>query len=383
MTNTNHPDLEAQNKNYAHLDLLVRKYEKIFNVGVPAVAVLVSLLVVGILIVAQGSAPLDAYAALFSSAFGSPYAIATSLNIATPLILTGLGIALAARGGIINLGGEGQIIFGGVAGTLAALNLQGLPPALHIGLSVLAGFLGGAAWALVPGYFYARYGTNIIITTILLNDIAIGILGALVKGPMKEPGYYPQTAEVGLTAQLPIILPRTQLHAGILIAVVLVVIVYLFLFRTPAGFDLRAIGENPTAAKHSGIRVFRMQILSMLLAGGLAGMAGAVEILGSQYRLRSDFLVNYGYEALAVALLGQKHPLGVVLAGILFGALKAGRGGMVRAANLPVSLSLVLSGVIIFFVAVSPILMKVPYYLAVRELKAGQKAAAVAAQEVE
>jgi ABC-type uncharacterized transport system permease subunit len=373
--NTKNSDIEKadNNVNYDRLDQLVRKFEKIFNILVPFIAIIISLLVVGLIIALQGGSPLLAYASLFNSAFGSAYGIATSLNIAVPLILVGLGIALAARAGIINLGGEGQIIIGGVFGTIVATQLQGLPPILHISLSILAGFIGGALWAFVPGYFYAKHGTNIIITTMLLNDIAIGVLGALVKGPMKEPpGYYPQSAVVFATAKLPVILANTRLHAGLIIALVLAIISYVLIFKTPFGHDIRTIGENPTVAKHSGMKVFKIQIISMLLAGGLAGMGGAIEILGSQHRLRSGFLTNYGYEALAVALLGQKNPLGVVLAGILFGALKAGRGGMVRAANLPASLSLVLSGVIIFFVAISPVLMKLPRYLAIKELNSNK-----------
>ena len=308
------------------------------------------------------------------AAFGSRYALATSLKTATPLILVGLGIALAARGGIINLGGEGQIIFGGIFAVLVGIYLPISSPILHGVLCLVAGFAGGALWAFIPGYFYAHRGTNILITTILLNEIAIGILATLVNGPLKEPpGFYAQSAVIAATAQLPIILPRTPLHTGFLLAILLALGVYVLIFRTSLGFDIRTVGENPTVAKHSGIKVIGIQILCMLLAGGMAGLAGATEILGTQYRLRVGFLENYGYEALAVALLGQKHPLGVVLAAILFGALKTGRGGMVRVANLPVSLSLVLSGVIIFTVAVSAALIRVPRILAMRELRSSQQ----------
>lgn len=360
-----------QSVNFDRLDQLVRKFEKLFNVLIPVVAILISLIIVGLIIAVQGASPLEAYGALLTSAFGSAYNIANSLNIAIPLILTGLGIALAARCGIINLGGEGQIIAGGVFATLVGTHFAGLPPIIHVPLCVLAGFIGGALWALVPGFFFAKYGTNFMITTILLNDIAGGIVSALVKGPMIEPpGYAPQSAQIADGARLPVILPGTRLYAGILIALVLAAAVYVLIFKTSFGHDLRTLGENPTAARHSGINVFLMQMLIVLVAGGLAGIGGASEILGSQYRLRAGFLSNYGYEALAVAMLGQKHPFGVVLAGIMFGALKAGRGGMVRAANLPTSLSMVLSGVIIFFVAISPVLMKLPRYLAVREMNA-------------
>lgn len=365
------PPKQDQSVSYDRLDQLVRRFEKIFNLLIPLVAVVVSLLIVSIIVVAQGASPVEAYAALIEGAFGSLYNLTNSLAMATPLILTGLGIALAARCGIINLGGEGQIVAGGVfatfVGTLPAL--QGLPAPVYVTLCVLAAFLGGALWALIPGYFFAKHGVNFMITTMLLNDIANGILSALVQGPMKEPGKFaPQSAQVAVNARLPMLIPKSRLHLGFLIAMAVAAVAYVVLFKTSFGHDLRTLGENPTAARHSGINVFAMQMVIVVIAGGLAGVAGSAEILGSQYRLRSGFLSNYGYEALAVAMLGQKHPFGVVVAGILFGALKAGRGSMSRAADLPTSFSMVLSGVIIFFVAISPILMKLPRYLAIREM---------------
>ncbi len=368
-----------QHSDYDRLDQTVRRFEKIFNLLIPVAAILASLLVVSIFILAQGASPLEAYGALLKNSFGSVYALGNSLVVATPLILTGLGIALAARCGIINLGGEGQIMMGGifatVVGTMPAL--QGLFPPLHVALCLIAAFLGGALWAVVPGYFFSKHGVNFMITTMLLNDIATGITAALVKGPMlAPPGTAPQSEMVAEGAKLPIFLPGTRLHAGILLALLLTVIAYVVLFKTSYGHDLRTLGENPTAARHSGINVFGMQMLIVIVAGGLAGMAGSTEILGAQYRLRSGFLNNYGYESLAVAMLGQKHPVGVVIAGILFGALKAGRRGMAQVADLPTSFSMVLSGVIIFFVAISPILMKLPRYLALRTMSsAGRRPA--------
>lgn len=356
---------------YDRLDQLVRRFEKLFNILIPVVAILVSLLIGGIIIIAQGASPIEAYAALLQGAFGGAYNLSNSLVMATPLILTGLGIALAARCGIINLGGEGQIVMGGIFATFIGTlpQLQGLPAPLYIILCLLAAFFGGALWAVVPGYFFAKHGVNFMITTMLLNDIANGIITALVQGPMKEAGKFaPQSAQVAAAARLPILIKGTRLHMGFLLALLLAAVSFIILFKTPFGHDLRTLGENPTAARHSGINVFTMQMAIVIFAGGLAGMAGSVEILGSQYRLRSGFLSNYGYEALAVAMLGQKHPFGVVIAGVLFGALKAGRGTMARAADLPTSFSMVLSGVIIFFVAISPILMKLPRYLALREM---------------
>lgn len=363
---------QTEHDAYEKLDQSVKKFERIFNILIPILAVIVSLAAVSIIIIWQKANPFTAYAALFKGAFGSPYSIGSSLNVATPLILTALGIAMAARGGIINLGGEGQIIFGGIFATYAATSIQGIPSAVHIPICLIAGFVGGALWAFIPSYFNARNGTNVMITTMLMNDVAAGICSTLVKGPMMEEGGFAyQSAEIEPSSALPLLmtLKGARLHMGIVIAVVLAIICYFILFRSSVGHDIRVLGENPVAARHSGINIFATKLWILVIAGGLAGLGGACEILGAQGRLRAAFLLNYGYESLAVCMLANKNPLGVIISGILFGGLKTGRGTMSRAVDLPTSFSMVLSGVIIFFVAVSPILMELPRKLAMRDMK--------------
>ncbi len=351
------------------LDILVRRFERLFSFLVPILAVLSAMALISVLILALGQDPLKAYKALAVGSFGTVYDIANSLNRAAPLILVGLGVAIAFRGGVFNIGGEGQIMMGGIFASVVAVYITGLPIYIHIPLTLLAGFIGGAFWGFIPGYFYAKHGTNLIITTIMLNDIALGILSTLVKGPMVEPpGYYPQTPLVQPTAILPLIWEGTRLHAGLIIALIAAVVFYIILFKTPFGYEIRTVGENETAAKHAGINVFKNQIMLMLISGGLGGLAGTVEIIGAQYRLRALFLPNYGYEALAVAILAQKNPLGVIITGLLFGALKAGAGSMQRATNLPMSLVAILSGILILFVIASGILMGLPRYLAKKRL---------------
>jgi ABC-type uncharacterized transport system permease subunit len=353
---------------FDRLDLLVRRFERIFSFMVPILAVSAAMSLISLLIYSLGSSPIEAYQALFTGSFGTTYDFANSLNRAAPLILVGLGVAVAFRGGVFNIGGEGQIMMGGIATSAVAIYITGLPTYVHIPLALLAGFIGGAIWGLIPGYFYAKHGTNLIITTIMLNDVALGILNTLVKGPMQEPpGYYPQSPQIQPSTILPLIWPGTRLHAGLIIALIAAVVLYIILFRTPFGYEIRTVGENVVAAKHAGINVFRNQIMLMFLSGGLGGLAGAIEILGAQYRLRPEFLPNYGYEALAVAILAQKNPLGVIISGLLFGALKAGAGSMQRATNLPSSLVAILGGVIILFVIASGILMGLPRYLAKRQ----------------
>jgi simple sugar transport system permease protein len=349
------------------LDLLVRRYERVFSIISPVAAVVAALAFIALLILALGQSPWVAFRALIVGAFGTLYDTATSLTRATPLILTGLGAAFAIRGNVFNIGGEGQIAMGGLAATLVGVYLTGLPGIIHLPLTLLAGFLGGALWGAIPGYFFAKKGTNLIITTIMMNNIALGIIELMVKGPIQEPpGNYPQSPQVLTSAVLPNILPGTVLHAGFILALLVGAILYIILFHTPFGFEVRSVGFNDTAARHAGINTFKIRILLMVISGGLAGLAGASEILGSQLRLRPFFLPNYGYEGLAVALLGQTNPFGVILSGILFGALKAGAGSMQRATNLPMNLITVISGVIILFVVISKVLTKLPRYLAKR-----------------
>ena len=213
-----------------------------------------------------------------------------------------------------------------------------------------------------------------IITTIMMNSIAIGVFSALVKGPLQEPpGFYDQTYMIEESAFLPLIWPGTRLHAGIIIGLVAAVLLYILLFRTSFGYQIRTIGENVTAAKHAGMNVIKNQILLMMLSSGMAGLAGTIEILGAQHRLRPLFLQNYGYDALAVAILGQRNPFGVVVSGFLFGILKSGGSSMQRATNLPMSLVDLLSGIIILFVVASGILMGIPRFLAKRQVVRSDK----------
>ena len=344
-------------------EILVR-YERILPVLVPALAVLAGLFVAGILIAFSGVSPLEAYAALFEGAFGSAYSTATSLNRATPLILAGLGVTFAFRAGIWNIGAEGQIYIGGLAATLVGLYL-GSPAFIHLPLALIAGFLAGALWGGIAGYLRAKHGINEIIVTIMLNYVAIYMVGALVRGPIQEPpGFYPHTPLVDSTAYLPIILPNTRLHAGLIVALISAAVLFVLLWRSPIGYEIRAVGLNVKASRFAGMKVIWVQILSMLVSGGLAGLAGTSEILGAQYRLREFFLPNYGYDAIAVALLGQLDPIGVVIAGILFGALRAGAGTMQRMVNLPSSLVFVVQGTVVFFVVCAAILQILPRQIA-------------------
>ncbi len=358
--------------NPAPADRALHRFESLFSLAVPILAVLAGLLTAGGLISLVGASPIEAYKALFQGAFGGAYETATSLNRAIPLILAGLGVTVAFRCGLWNIGGEGQIYIGGLTASVVGIYLTGLPIWIHLPLALLAGFAGGALYAGFAGYLKAKHNINEIITTIMMNYIAIYIVGIMVKGPMQEPpGYYPQSPQVLPTSILPLIWEGTRLHAGIIVAVLLALLLYVVLWRTPFGYEIRTIGSNITAARHAGMSVVRTQIIAMLISGGLAGLAGAAEILGAQYRLRDFFLQNYGYDSIAVALLGQLQPIGVVISGILFGALRAGAGTMQRSIMLPSSLVYVVQGTVVLFVVGTAILSNLPKRLAKKEADHG------------
>jgi simple sugar transport system permease protein len=353
-----------------HLEKSVRKFEKYFSIFLPFLTVLGAFLVSALLIFIVGESPFEAIKALVNGAFGTLYDAAFSLNRSTPLILAGLGIAIGIKGGIFNLGGEGQIAIGGLFTTIVGIYFQMLPPYILIPLCLLAGFLGGGLLGMIAGYLNAKLNINTIISTLMLNYIGFAIVSLMVKGPLQEPpGIYIQSPKVGASAILPILIPGTRLHFGFIIALIMAVIIYIVLYRTPFGYELRIIGKNEKAAKYAGINITRTKVLGFLISGGLCGLAGGVEIIGYQYRLREAFLPNYGFDAIAVALLGQLNSFGIILSGVLFGGLRAGASAMQRAIHLPQSLASVVQAIIILFVAGSSALSYLPKYFAKRSVK--------------
>ncbi len=317
----------------------------------PVTAVLLGLLIGAVLITLYGKSPLVAYAALWEGAAGDLPSAGASLARAVPLTLAALGIALSFRAGVFNVGAEGQIFLAATASSWVGVHAAGLPGYLHLPLALAAGFIAGGLYALIPGWLKVRRGFNEIITSILLNYLATNFVSYAVHGPLKDPkGYAPQTAAVALTARLPRLLTGSELHSGVILALLAALVVYWVLYRTVLGFQLRAVGGNPEAAATAGIPVGRTVIAAMLLSGGIAGLAGSSEILGTQYRLLDSFATNMGYDAIAVALLGRLHPAGVLLAGLFFGALRNGAGGMQILTGIPVTIVSVIQAVVILCV---------------------------------
>jgi simple sugar transport system permease protein len=335
----------------------------------PVLATFAALAVGGVMLLFLGVNPIDAYAALWAGAFGSSNAFAETLVKATPLLLVAIGICISFRGDVINIGGEGQMIVGAILATWVGLNFTNLPGWMTISLSLLAGFLGGAVWGGVPGYLKAYFNVNEILSTVMMNAIAVQLMNFLLRGPMIDPAQaelaskIPQTARLLEVLRLPRLVP-TRLHLGALIAVVLALLVYVLLWRTTTGYRIRAVGQNPRASRYAGIKVPRYVVLALLLSGAFAGLAGAMQVFGVNYRMITDgsasgFTGGAGFNGIVAALFGQLHPLWSIPASILFGALLVGANNMQRAVQVPSALVIGLNGLVVVFVVSSELWRRV------------------------
>lgn len=323
----------------------------------------------------------DAYVALFEGAFGSPARIAQavgtlrstgesrelrealrpfaeSLVISTPYIFAGLGVALGFRGGLFNIGAEGQLFVGGLASVYVGYSISGLPWYIHLPLALLAGTVAGAIWGAIPGFLKARTGAHEVINTIMMNYVAFRLTDYFLQGgPMTRPDGLPITPEIKPSSYLPALFPRPmRLHAGFFLALAVAALVYWFLWKTTHGFEIRMVGANPNAARYAGVRITRTTVLTMALSGALAGLAGANQVLGLDHKLVRTFSTGYGFDSIALALLGNSHPVGVVLSSLLFGFLRGGAARMQSVAGVPVELIRVIQGMVIIFVAAPEII---------------------------
>jgi simple sugar transport system permease protein len=327
----------------------------------------------------------EGYGALFTGALGSPekYAaafasgdidqiikafnpISESLLAATPLIFTGLAVALGFRSGLFNIGAEGQLYLGAVFATFVGFSIHGLPLFIHLPLAIGAGFLGGALWGFIPGLLKARTGAHEVIVTIMLNYVSYQLVNWVLRQAWyQRPGRPdPVSPIVNPSAIIPPIIDGLRLHWGFVLALLAAAFVSWLLYRSTLGFEFRAVGFNPSAAKYSGISISKTLVLTMAICGGLAGLAGATEILGVNKALTPGFSPGYGFDGIAIALLGGSSPLGVVLAAILFGVLRAGATPMQAATGIPIDLVVVIQALVIMFVA-APALIREIYRIKV------------------
>ncbi len=325
---------------------------------VPFKGVLVKLAVVfGIcagLILIAGRDPWLVLGELWQGAFGSPQDLAVSLNRATPLLLTGAGMTLALRAGAFNMGVEGQIALGGLAAATAGLGMGSLPSAIALLLLLGLSALAGMAWSGLSALLCLWRGVNVVIVTLLMNFIALLLVSATVTGPIGATGEgFPATPRLAEHLRIPIIWPGTVMHGGILLGVLAVGVLWWVLWRTGLGYQLRICGSSPEVARYLRLKPERAFWIGMMVSGALAGMAGAVEVLGVRYRLFDGFSQNLGWDAIAVALLGRSDPAGVLPAGLFFGALRAATGAAQRRTGIPSALATVVQGLTIVLVSIS------------------------------
>lgn len=324
------------------------RQDRFLNILLPVLAVLASFLVGSIFLLILNINPIEAYTALIKGAFGTSRLATTTIIKSIPLIFTGLAVTLAYRAGVFNIGAEGQLYIGALLAVWVGTTWV-LPYPWHLLAALLLGILGGMMWGAIPGYLKASRDMNEIIVTILMNYIAIFTVSFFVHGPLKEEGWNTQTPAVAESAQLPIIWPGTRLHAGFLLALVFVAVIYILLFHTTFGYRLRMVGANKDAARYAGIKTTSVMAWTMALSGGLAGLGGTVELLGVQYRLIDNFSPGWGFDAIAVALIGRLNPIGALIAALFFGALRNGANSMQTAVRVDVVVVYIIQGLAIIF----------------------------------
>ncbi len=300
--------------------------------------------------------------------------VSESLVISTPYIFAGLAVALGFRGGLFNIGAEGQLFVGGLASVYVGYAITSLPWYIHLPLAVLAGILAGALWGAIPGFLKAKTGAHEVINTIMMNYIAFRLTDFLLQGPMARPDNLPITSEINPSAYLPALFAKPmRIHVGFFLALAAAGLVWWFLWKTTRGFEIRMVGANPDAARYAGVNRTVIMVLTMALSGALAGLAGASQVLGVDHRMVRAFSTGYGFDSIALALLGNSHPVGVVLAALLFGFMRGGAARMQSVANVPVEIIRIIQAMVIIFVAAPEIIRGI---YRIKHLKAGEKSLA-------
>jgi simple sugar transport system permease protein len=372
------------------------------TLSIPLLAIISGLILGAILIVVTSqdvyslwaTSPLEAlkagwmevrvsYGALFSGSIGDPARIIAalqggdgleirkafnpileSLTASTPFIFGALAVALGFRTGLFNIGAEGQLFVGAIFAAFVGYSITGLPAIIHIPLALGAGALGGAIWGFIPGWLKAKTGGHEVINTIMLNYIAFRLSDWLLNGPMQRPdSFNPVSPTIADSAKLPRFFAEPiRFHLGFFIALGVAWLVYWFLFKTKWGFDLRSVGSNPNAARYAGMNIVASTVLAMSLSGALAGLAGTNEVLGLNHNLAMAFSSGYGFDSIALALLGKSHPAGVVVSSLLFGVLRTGAIRMQVAAQIPIDIITVLQAFILVFIA-APAIIRTIYRL--------------------
>ena len=343
-------------------DAVIASYRNCFHAPLKAIA-------------ATWKAIATAYGALFYGSFGSVgeivqgiktyyatgqtkpfflaiYPFTESLATVTPYILAGLAVAVGFKCGLFNIGAEGQFGIGALCSAFVGYSIKGLPWFVHLPLALLAGALGGALWGAIPGFLKGLTGAHEVVNTIMMNYISFRLSDWLLNGPMKAHGYRPLTPVIEDSAMLPRFFPDPlRFNWGFILALAVAGFIYWFMFKTTIGFEIRSVGANPDGARYAGMNIVRNFVIAMTLSGALAGLAGATQVLGIDHWVGQGFSAGYGFDSIAIALLGQSHPLGVILAAFLWGTLRSGATRMQSLAGVPTEIISIIQGLVIVFVA--------------------------------
>jgi simple sugar transport system permease protein len=340
-----------------------------YSIGIPLLAVVTALVLGGVVIFATGGNVQLAYQGLWEGSLGRPQSLSETLVWATPYIFGGLAVALAFKAGLFNIGVEGQIALGSLASVYVGYAVKNVPLPFHLILAIAAGTLAGALWGAIPGFLKARTGAHEVIVTIMLNYVAIQMTSFLVSGPMKDPNPLianAQTPKILQSARLPPLLPDAvyRVHWGFVIALLAAIGLWWLLKKSTLGFEIRTVGANPQAARYAGIAVGRTMVVAMALSGGLAGLGASLEVVGLNFYHTAGFSVGYGFDSIAVALLGRSDAFGVIPSALLFGALRAGASRMQFLSQIPIDIINVIQALVLIFVA-APALIRWLYHVRV------------------
>ena len=341
---------------------------------IPSLALLAALLAGAVVMILSGDDPMAAYSGLFKGAFGDGKGWARTVRKTVPFVLTGLSVALAFKVSLFNIGASGQFVMGSVFAVAVGINFAGLPVYIHLPLALIAGIAGGLLWGAIPGILKVYTGAHEVIVTIMLNYVASLFGGWTVyaggtqgqtPGPLwdRTAGAISETPDVLHSAQIPWLFgPPYRVHYGVFLALAAAILVWWLIFKTPLGFEMRTVGHNMRAARYAGIRVNFTIILTMALAGGLAGLAGAIETLGLNHKFAPEFGGAVGFDGITVALLGQTHPIGVLLAAFMFGALDGGAAKMQFESGVPADIIQIIQALVLAFVA-APLIIRMIFRL--------------------
>ena len=331
------------------------KYLKSRTMAFTLISFLISLVLAGIIIAAAGYSPVEAYSAMLGGAFGSTYNLAQTAGTAIPLIFAGLAMAVASKAGIFNIGIEGQILAGALAGTY----ITGLPAVLHIPVCILVAAIFGGIWAMLAAVIKNKLQISEVIITIMLNYVALYLVEYLVNNPFKSEGMVVRTEEIQDSARLVSLVAHTRLNTGIFIALLAVFLFWVLFYKTKLGYEMRATGDSPFAAESAGINNKKNLLAAMFISGALAGIGGACEVMGVQGYYISGMTTGYGFSGIAIAVMGHNQPLGTLASALLFGALNAGASSMNRMTDIPGEFISVLQALIILFISTPGIVIAI------------------------